>query len=70
MLLWAGSPVCLDPRAGGGLYPRGFPATPFVTPDSLLLVLELRAGAGLTNHLPGLRGGRGGMTTTPPPINQ
>ena len=70
MLLWTGSSVRLILRAGGGLPPGGFPATPFVTPNSLLLMLELWASAGLTNRLLGFRDGRGGVTTTPPPINQ
>ena len=57
-------------RAGGSLLPGGFPATPVVTPNSLLLMLELRASAGLTNRVLGFRDGRRGVTTTPPPINQ
>ena len=69
MLLWTGSSVRLILLAGGGLPPGGFPATPFVTPNSLLLVLELRASAGLTNRLLGFRDGRGGVTTPPLPPN-
>ena len=57
-------------RAGGSLLPGGFPATPVVTPNSLLLMLELRASAGLTNRVLGFRDGRRGVTTTPLPINQ
>ena len=57
-------------RAGESLLPGGFPATPVVTPNSLLLMLELRASAGLTNRVLGFRDGRRGVTTTPLPINQ